>query len=84
MVMIDHCGLPCDRDEGNMKTWRQGECINYVVKEFDQVELVTFLFITFVCTVQDCKSLPSIPMSTARFLAFSTLIQSGTRSLWRV
>ena len=25
MVMLDHCGVPYERDEANMKLWREGK-----------------------------------------------------------
>ena len=27
MVMVDHCGIPYERDEANMKLWREGKYI---------------------------------------------------------
>ena len=25
MIMVDHCGIPYERDEANMKLWREGK-----------------------------------------------------------
>ena len=30
MVMVDHCGIPYERDEANMKLWREGKYIYYM------------------------------------------------------
>lgn len=27
MVMVDHCGIPYERDEANMKLWREGKAL---------------------------------------------------------
>ena len=30
MVMVDHCGIPYERDEANVKLWREGGYHNAV------------------------------------------------------